>query len=102
MQRRILEENLRLSKEAWENKIEWLSEICKDSAKFWGSIKKLIRSDKEETEYLIDINNNNDKVYKDEGKEILYRNICQKIFEIPPEENFHFDQANENRVKAFL
>ena len=47
-------------------------------------------------------NNNNNKVYKDEEKEVLYRNIWQKIFEIPPEENRHFDQANENRVKAFL
>ena len=102
MQRRILEENLRLSKEAWENKVDWLNEVCKDSAKFWGNIKKLIGSDKERTEYLIDINNNNNKVYKDEEKEILYRNIWQNIFEIPPEENRHFDQANENRVKAFL
>ena len=102
MQRRILEENLCLSKEAWENKIEWLNEICKDSAKFWGNVKKLIGSDKEKIEYLIDSNNNNNKVYKDEEKEILYRSIWQKIFEIPPEENSHFDQTNENRVKAFL
>ena len=102
MQRRILEENLRLSKEAWENKVDWLNEVCKDSAKFWGNIKKLIGSDKERIEYLIDINNNNNKVYKDEEKEILYRNIWQNIFEIPPEENRHFDQANEKRVKAFL
>ena len=102
MQRRILEENLHLSKEAWENKVGWLDEICKDSGKFWGNVKKLIGSDKGRTEYLIDINNNNNKAYKDEEKEILYRNIWQKIFEIPPEENRHFDQANETRVKEFL
>ena len=102
MQRRILEENLRLSKEAWENKVDWLNEVCKDSTKFWGNIKKLIGSDKERAEYPIDINNNNNKVYKDEEKEILYRNIWQNILEIPREENRHFDQANENRVKAFL
>ena len=29
MQRRILEENLRLSKEAWENKVDWLNEVVK-------------------------------------------------------------------------
>ena len=53
-------------------------------------------------EYLIDSNNNNSKAYKDEEKELLYRNICQKIFEIPPNQNRHFDLANENRVKEFL
>ena len=38
------------------------------TAKFWGNVKKLIGSDKGKTEYLIDINNNNNKVYKDEEK----------------------------------
>ena len=47
MQRRIQGENLRLIKEAWETKIEWLSEICKDSAKVWGNVKKLIWTDKD-------------------------------------------------------
>ena len=53
--------------------------------------------------HLIDINNNNnDKVYKDDEKEVLYRNIWQKMFEIPKEENRNFDIENENRVKDFL
>ena len=34
LQRQILEENLRLSKEAWETKINWLNDICKDRTKF--------------------------------------------------------------------
>ena len=34
IQRRILKENLRLSKEAWKTKIEWLNDICKDSTNF--------------------------------------------------------------------
>ena len=74
-QRRLKEENLRLYKEAWETKIEYLNEIYKDSAKFWGKVKQLIGSDKEKVEYLIDTNNNNNRVYKDEDKEILHRNI---------------------------
>ena len=68
LQRRISEENLRLSKEAWETKINWLNDICKDSTKFWGNVKKLIGNNKEITEYLIDTNNNNTKLYKDEEK----------------------------------
>ena len=73
IQRRILEENLRLSKEAWEIKINWLNDICKDSTKFWGNVKKLIGNNREKTEYLIDVNNNNTKIYKGEEKEVLYR-----------------------------
>ena len=45
-QRRIMEENLRLYKEAWETKIQSFNEIYKDSAKFWGKVKQLIGSDK--------------------------------------------------------
>ena len=97
-----MEENLRLYEEAWETKIESLNEIYKDSAKFWGKVKQLIGSDKEKVEYLIDANNNNNKVYKDEDKEILHRNIWEKIFEIPPEDNRNFNENNENLVREFL
>ena len=33
---------------------------------------------------------------------MLYRNIWQGIFEIPPDENRQFDLANENTVKEYL
>ena len=102
IQGRILEENLRLSREAWETKINHLNEICKGSAKFWGKVRQLIGNNKVRNEYLIDIINNNNKVYKDEEKEVLHCNIWQKIFEIPEEENRNLDIENENRVKDFL
>ena len=53
-------------------------------------------------EYLIDTNNNNIRVYKDEDKEILYRNIREKILEIPPEDNRNFNINNENLVREYL
>ena len=53
-------------------------------------------------EYLIDANNNDNRVYKDEDKEILYRNIWEKIFEIPPEDNRNFTINNENLVREYL
>ena len=59
-------------------------------------MRQLIGNNKVKNEYLIDINNNGNKVYKDEEKEILYCNIWQKIFEIPEEENCNFDIENEN------
>ena len=67
-----------------------------------GKVKQLIGSDKEKVEYLIDANNNNNRVYKDEDKEILYRNIWEKIFEIPPEDNRNFNVNNENLVREYL
>ena len=57
---------------------------------------------KKKIEYLIDTNNNNTKISKEEEKEVLCRNIWQGIFQIPPDENHHFDLANENRVKEFI
>ena len=72
IQRRIMEENLRLNKEAWETKVESLNDIYKDSKKFWGNIRRLIGSDKDKTEYLIEPNNNNNRIYEDEDKETLY------------------------------
>ena len=56
IQGRILEENLRLHRKAWETKINHLQEICKDSAKFWGQVRQLIGNNKVKNEYLIDIN----------------------------------------------
>ena len=102
VQRRLLEENLRLYKEAWETKIESLNELYKDSAKFWSKIKQCIGNSKEKVDHLIDSNNNNNKVFKDEEKEVLYRNIWERIFEIPPEENQNFDIENENKVRDYL
>ena len=95
LQKRILEENLRLSKEAWETKINWLNDICKDSTKFWGNVKKLLGNNKEITEYIINTNNNNNKIYKDEEKEVLYRNIWQGIFQIPPDRFMHYCKTND-------
>ena len=94
IQRRLLKENLRLGKEAWETKINHLNEIYKDNGKFWGQVRNLIGNNKVKNEYLIDVNNNDNKVYKDEEKEILYHNIRQNIFEIPDEENRNFDGEN--------
>ena len=76
--------------------------IYKDRAKFWGQVRKLIGNNKVKNEYLIDVNNNGNKVYKDGEKVILYRNIWQNIFEIPDEENLNFDAENENRVRDFF
>ena len=86
-QRRLLEKNLCLYKEARETKIESLNELYKDSAKIWSKIKQCIGNSKEKVDYLIGSNNNNNKLFKDKQKEVLYKNIHERIVEIPPEEN---------------
>ena len=102
VQRRLLEENLRLYKKAWGTKIESLNELYKDSAKFRSKTKQCIGNPKEKVDYQIDSNKNNNKVYKDNEKEVLYRNIWERIFKIPPEENKNLDIENENLVREFL
>ena len=47
LQRRMREENLRLYREAWEEKVEYLNTIHKDSSKFWGGVRRLIGNQKE-------------------------------------------------------
>ena len=47
LQRRIREENLRLYKKAWEENVENLKNVYKDSSKFWNGVGRLIGNPKE-------------------------------------------------------
>ena len=55
-----------------------------------------------DTPYLIDIENNNNKLYKDEEKHSLYNRTWKNVFKISEEENQNFDEENEIRVNNFL
>ena len=54
----------------------------------------------ETTPYLKDDDGN--KIYSDDGKANLLKNIWTDIFQISPEENQDFDQENETIVANFL
>ena len=102
LQRRMREENLRLYREAWEEKVEYLNTVYKDSSKFWGGVGRLIGNQKEIQEYILDPNVRNRRIFEPEEKEGIYRNIWKNIFGIPPEDNTQFNQQNEERVLEFL
>lgn len=102
IQRNITEENKKLYQEAWDSKIQNLNDIHKDSAKFWGSVRRYLGSSRETAAYIEDPNNNNKRAYKPEEKEPIYREIWKNIFDITPEENRNFDAENEERVLEYL
>ena len=62
----------------------------------------MIGNTKERQEYIIDPNRQNAKLYDPEEKEVIYRDIWENIFSIPPEDNVNFDQQNEERVLNYL
>ena len=102
LQRRMREENLRLYREAWEEKVEYLNTVHKDSSKFWSGVGRLIGNQKEIQEYILDPNARNRRIFEPEEKEEIYRNIWKNIFSIPPEDNAQFNKRNEERVLEFL
>ena len=71
---------------------------------FFGKKLKKMQGNKNErdTPYLIDIENNNNKLYKDEEKHSLYNRTWKNVFSISEEENQNFGEENETRVNNFL
>ena len=80
-----------------------MNEIYKDQTIFWKKIKKKQgNKSKRDTPYLIDIENNNKKLYRDEEKHSLYNKTWKNVFRISEEEKQNFDEENEIRVNNFL
>ena len=102
LQRRMREKNLRLYREAWEEKVEYLNTVHKDISKFWGRVGCLIGNQKEIQEYILDLNVRNRRIFEPVEKEAIYRNIWKNIFSIPPEDNTQFNQQNKERVLESL
>ena len=53
---------------------------------------------KEISDYILDQENNNARIYKDEDQEEVFRRIWKNIFSIPDNVNVHFDQDNKMMV----
>ena len=102
IQQDLKNENLRLYREAWDNKIDKLNRIHKDSAKFWRGVSQLMGNTRNSEEYVVDSSRNNERVFAANEKEKIYRRIWKVIFSIPEEENENFDQNNERIVKEYL
>ena len=83
----------------WENTLNTLTEKYRTPEKFWKEIKRLRGSNEYISPYILD---NNKKIYKEEEKEPIFRNIWENVFYISPQENQSFDHNNEIRVTNFL
>ena len=75
LQTRMREENLRLYREAWEERVEYRNTVHKDSSKFWAGVGRLTRNQKEIQEYILDPNICDRRIFEPVEKEVIYRNI---------------------------
>ena len=69
IQQDLKNENLHLYREAWDNKINKLNRIHKDSAKFWRGVSQLMGNTKNSAEYIVDPNRNNERIFAANEKE---------------------------------
>ena len=104
IQQQIIEENIKINNEYWQIKDSIIElNIQRPSHFLEKKLKKMQgNKSKRDTPYLIDIENNNNKLYKDEEKHSLYNRTWKNVFRISEEENQNFDEENEIRVNNFL
>ena len=100
IQEQLKEENLRLYREAWNNKIRKLNDIYNDPTRFWKETQKLMGSGTVKTPYIKD--NRGNKIYDSNEKERKFREIWENIFKISPEENLNFNIRNKRMVSNYL
>ena len=100
LQRRLTAECIQLFEENWERLVAAIEIDRKNPDKFWAKVKRLLGSSNEKAAYIL--NENNEKVYSDEGREEIFRSKWSVIFSITPEENRRFDAENDRRVTDFI
>ena len=98
----IIEESMRLTNENWENKISNLKMEYIDPARFWKSIKQMKGGNSETITYLLDEDNNNNKIHKTEEQIKLFHKHWQNIFQISEEENRTYDAENDQRINNII
>ena len=98
IQEAIKEESLRLTNENWDSLIANLDSNYKDPTKFWKDVKKLKGNNTEIITYIIDENNNNNKVHQPEEQIKLFQKYWSNIFQISHAENRRYDIRHERQV----
>ena len=68
----------------------------------WKGIGSMMGNAKEVSDYILDQENNNERIYRDEDQEEVFRRIWRNIFSIPDNINVQFDQDNEEMVMNYL
>ena len=100
IQEQIKNENLRLYKETWSNKISKIQEIYNDPKIFWANVQTMMGGSTSTTPYIT--NSNGEKLYTDQDKEGEFQNIWRNIFRISDAENQEFDLNHERRVRNYI
>ena len=95
----IVEESIKQYKENWSTKMGTLQKTYKNPKEFWKTIKRLKGNKTDISPYLL---HNNTKVYDEEKKGKIFREIWSDIFHISPEENATFDAHTEEQVNSFI
>lgn len=64
---------------------------------FWKSIKRMLGTNTTyQQRYIKD--HNNKEIYDEKGKEKIFRQYWEKIFQITPEENLNFDNETDRNI----
>ena len=84
-----------------ERVLKKIGEVTVDASRkipqeFWQQVKQIMGSSKGNDSYLY--NEQNQKIYDDEGKERLLRRYWEKCFKISEEENENFNLEHEEEV----
>ena len=99
LQDEIVEECTKLYNETWTTLLHEIDFNIKNPGMFWSKVKKLLGGGNEQAAYII---HNRQRIYSDEGKEAVFRELWRNIFSITPEENRQFDRINEQLVNNFV
>ncbi len=101
---RIRQELRELCKEAyssnWENNINNIIQISKDTKTFWRKIKLLRGNNNTHTNYLVDKEGN--KYYTDKQKCRVMEDTWKDIFRITEEEENIFDAQHSEHIESFI
>ena len=95
----ITEESVRLHTEYWNSRIRNVDLSYGQEGRFWDSIARLLGKSSNGSPYIL---HNNDKIFKDEDKEPVFREYWSNVFRITPEENANFDRNHETMVNDVL
>ncbi len=84
----------------WEEKINYISDNCKNSRDFWDKIKILKGRSTTHVNYLKD--NDNNKYYSDQEKCNLMEKTWKNVFRITEEEENSFDKNHSNHIDRYI
>ena len=100
LQRQIQHENTTLHNQLWETLTSKLCHNQRDPKQFFKAYKKLMGTNTQPTDYILD--SNNTKLYTNQEMEREHRHYWTQNFQITPQDNAQFDQHTEQLVNTHI